>query len=77
MEFLRAAPAAAVVLEAEERGAWGEMGRRLAMGDAERQTAFSLPGRAFNGVPRRAAPADFQICTRQMTFPSSVALETF
>ncbi len=78
MEFLRAAPEAAAVLEAEELRAWGEMGRRLAMGDAETATAFFATGvEAFHHVPREARPLIFQICTRQMTLSSSVALETF
>ncbi|MBA3805599.1 MAG: hypothetical protein H0X14_07810, partial [Acidobacteria bacterium] len=78
MEFLRAAPEAAAVLEAEELRAWGEMGRRLAMGDAETAAAFFAAGvEAFNRVPQEARPLIFQICTRQMTLSSSVALETF
>jgi nitric oxide reductase NorD protein len=78
IEFLRAAPDAAAVLEPEELRAWGEMGRRLAMGDAETATAFFAAGvEAFQRVPREARPLIFQICTRQMTLSSSVALETF
>src|SRR5215210_4156320 len=78
MEFLRAAPEAAVVLEAEELRAWGEMGRRLAMGNAETATAFFASGvEPFNRVPRKARPLIFLICSRQMTLSSSVALETF
>lgn len=78
IEFLRAAPEAAAVLEAEELRAWGEMGRRLAMGDAETATAFFAAGvEAFNRVPREARPIIFQVCSRQMTLSSSVAIETF
>ncbi|HEX8143333.1 MAG TPA: VWA domain-containing protein [Pyrinomonadaceae bacterium] len=78
MEFLRAAPEAASVLEAEELRAWGEMGRRLAMGDAETAIAFFASGVEPLGlVPREARPLIFQICTRQMTLSSSVAVETF
>jgi hypothetical protein len=78
IEFLRAAPEAAIVLESEELRAWGEMGRRLAMGDAETATAFFAAGvEAFQRVPREARPLIFQICTRQMTLSSSVAMETF
>src|SRR5919206_4236024 len=44
IEFLRAAPEAARILEAEELRAWGEMGRRLAMGDAETGVAFFASG---------------------------------
>lgn len=78
MEFLRAAPRAASVLEADELRAWGEMGRRLAMGDAETAIAFFAAGvEAMDRVPGEARPLIFQICTRQMTLSSSVAMETF
>src|SRR5688572_15881048 len=78
IEFLRDTPAAARVLEAEELRAWGEMGRRLAMGDVE--TAFSCFNAGvydLSNVAREARPLIFQICSRQMTLSSSVALETF
>src|ERR1051325_6092754 len=78
MEFLRAAPGAASVLEADELRAWGEIGRRLAMGDAETAIAFYASGvEAMGRVPGEARPLIFQICTRQMTLSSSVAVETF
>ena len=78
MEFLRAVPAAARILEAAELRAWGEMGRRLAMGDVETGVAFFATGvEDFNGVPAEARPLIFQVCGRQMTLSSSVALETF
>src|SRR5690242_19116185 len=44
IEFLRAAPAASRVLEAAELQAWGEMGRRLAMGDVETAITFFNAG---------------------------------
>src|ERR671912_1039109 len=44
VEFLRAAPDAGRVLDAEELRAWGEMGRRLAMADAETGAAFFAAG---------------------------------
>jgi nitric oxide reductase NorD protein len=78
IEFLRAVPLAARVLEGEELRAWGEMGRRLAMGDVETGVAFFTSGvDDFLGVPREARPLIFQVCTRQMTLSSSVANETF
>src|SRR6185436_7353658 len=40
IEFLRAAPAAAQVLQPAELRSWGEMGRRLAMADYESAVAF-------------------------------------
>jgi hypothetical protein len=78
IEFLRAVPLAARVLGAEELRAWGEMGRRLAMGDVETGVAFFISGvEDFEGVPKEARPLIFQVCTRQMTLSSSVANETF
>jgi nitric oxide reductase NorD protein len=78
IEFLRAAPEAARVLEAGELRAWGEMGRRLAMGDVETAVSFFAAGvEDLSHVPREARPLIFQVCTRQMTLSSSVATETF
>ncbi|HEV2912628.1 MAG TPA: VWA domain-containing protein [Pyrinomonadaceae bacterium] len=78
VEFLRAVPEAAKVLEAEELRAWGEMGRRLAMGDAETGVAFFASGvEALGRVPRAVRALVFQVCARQMTLSSSVATETF
>src|ERR687885_2160518 len=44
VDFLRAVPEAARVLDAEELRAWGELGRRLVMADAETGTAFITSG---------------------------------
>jgi hypothetical protein len=78
MEFLRAAPEAARVLEAAELRAWGEIGRRLAMGDVETAVSFFVAGvEELREVPAEARPLIFQICSRQMTLSSSVAVETF
>ena len=78
MEFLRAAPEAARLLDAEELRAWGEMGRRLTMGDVETGAAFFASGvEELSHVPREARSLLFQVCTRQMTLSSSIALETF
>jgi hypothetical protein len=78
MEFLRAAPDAARVLEAAELKAWGELGRRLAMGDVETAVAFYAAGvEDLKLVPPEARPLILQICARQMTLSSSVAVETF
>src|SRR4030081_2856282 len=40
IEFLRAAPGAAQVLEPPELRAWGELGRRLAMSEVENGVSF-------------------------------------
>jgi hypothetical protein len=78
IEFLRAAPKASRVLEEAELRAWGEMGRRLAMGDVETAVSFFNAGvEALADVPQEARPLIFQVCSRQMTLSSAVALETF
>src|SRR5919202_1082236 len=78
MEFLRAVPESSRVLEAEELRAWGEMGRRLAMGDTETAVSFFAAGvEEFGQIPRTARPLVFQTCTRQMTLSSYVATTTF
>ncbi len=78
IEFLRAAPRAAHVIEAADLRAWGEMGRRLAMGDVETAVSFFNAGVGeLADVPPEARPLVFQVCSRQMTLSSAVALETF
>jgi nitric oxide reductase NorD protein len=78
VEFLRAVPEASRVLETEELRAWGELGRRLAMADAETAVSFFAAGvEEFARIPAAARPLVFQICTRQMTLSSSVATTTF
>ncbi len=44
IEFLRAAPAAAHILQPAELRSWGEMGRRLAMADYESAASFFAEG---------------------------------
>src|SRR5438105_15806153 len=44
IEFLRAAPGVAQVLEPTELRAWGELGRRLTMGDVEDGVSFFTSG---------------------------------
>src|SRR5215216_2119148 len=67
IEFLRAAPAAAHVLQPAELRAWGEMGRRLAMADYESAVQFFDEGvEPLHAVPAELRPAIFVLCTRQM-----------
>jgi len=78
IEFLRAAPGAAQALEPTELRAWGELGRRLTMGDVENGVSFFAAGtEAFAGVPPGARPFVFQVCARQMILSASTAAETF
>jgi nitric oxide reductase NorD protein len=78
IEFLRAVPGAAQVLEAAELRAWGELGRRLTMVEVEDGVSFYLAGVTdFNNVPPAARPFVFQVCSRQMTLSAKTAAETF
>ncbi len=79
IEFLRAAPEATRTLKtAELLRAWGEMGRRLAMSDAETATTFFSAGvEDLACVPDEARSLIFQICAHQITLSSQTALQTF
>ena len=78
IEFLRAAPEAAATLEAAELHSWGELGRRLAMGDAETAISFFVAGvKDLQDLPPELRPLIFQVCLRQITLSSVVAAETF
>src|SRR5258707_1331285 len=78
IEFLRATPAAAEVLEAAELRSWGDLGRRLALGDAENAISFFAEGVArLKDIPASVHPLVFQLCSRQITLSSQIAIETF
>src|SRR5688500_582917 len=77
IEVLRAAPAAAHVLQAAELRSWGEMGRRLAMSDYETAVSFFVAGvEELQTVPPELLPAVFTLCTRQMTLSTTIGRET-
>ena len=77
IEYLRAAPAAAEVLQPAELRAWGEMGRRLAMSDVETAITFFAEGvSGLKDVPEKVRPSLFQLCSRQITLSSSIAVDT-
>ncbi|MDQ3489976.1 MAG: VWA domain-containing protein [Acidobacteriota bacterium] len=77
-EFVEAVPKAAIILSADDLRNWAEMGRRLAMGNAETGARFFAAGvDELAKIPKRARPYVFQICTRQLVLSSSIALETF
>jgi nitric oxide reductase NorD protein len=78
IEFLRAVPEVARILEAAELRAWGELGRRLTMTDVECGVSFFIAGLGdFAKVPSRARPFVFQVCARQMILSPATAAETF
>ncbi len=77
-EFVEAVPRAAKILSADDLRHWAEMGRRLAMGNADLGAKFFAEGvEDLRIVPEKARPLVFQICTRQLVLSSSIALETF
>ncbi len=77
-EFVESVPKAARILEAEDLRAWAEMGKRLAMANADLGVTFFTDGvDDFKKIPKKARSLVFQICTRQLVLSSSIALETF
>lgn len=77
VEFLRAAPAAAEVLTAADLRSWGDLGRRLAMSEVETAITFYAEGVAeLKAIPVSVHPLLFQLCSRQVTLSSAVAVET-
>ena len=77
-EFVEAVPKAAKILSPGDLRLWGELGRRLAMGNADTGARFFAEGVAGLKKVTPAARSDvFQICTRQLVLSSSIALETF
>lgn len=77
-DFVEAVPRAAKVLSSEDLRLWGELGRRLAMGNVETGSMFfSEAATSMERVPEIARSYALQICTRQLVLSSSTALETF
>jgi nitric oxide reductase NorD protein len=77
IEFLRAAPAAAQVLQPVELRAWGEMGRRLAMADYESAAAFFSAGvESLRTVSPELRGPIFVLCTRQMVLSTAIGRDT-
>ena len=78
IEFLRAVPDAARILEPAELRAWAEMGRRLTMSEVEEGVSFFAAGVGdFERVPPSARPFVLQVCSRQMILSATTAVETF
>jgi hypothetical protein len=77
-EFLREVPQAAGVLTATELREWGELGRRLALGDVETAVSFFTAGVAQLQTLSAATRASlFQLCSRQLGLSIPIAIETF
>ena len=77
IEFLRAAPGAAQVLQPAELRSWGEMGRRLAMADYESAAGFFGEGvESLKAISPELYPDIFVLCTRQMVLSTAIGRET-
>src|SRR5215211_19518 len=77
IEFLRAAPSAAQLLQPTELRSWGEMGRRLAMADYESAAAFFGEGvESLATIAPKLRPDVFVLCTRQMVLSTVIGRET-
>ncbi|MGD9563969.1 MAG: nitric oxide reductase activation protein NorD [Pyrinomonadaceae bacterium] len=75
--FVEAVPRAARILSADDIRNWGEMGRRLAMGNAQLGTDYFARGvEGLAAVPEEARSYIFKISTRQLALSSSVSVET-
>lgn len=78
IEFLRDAPAAADVLRPAELRSWGEMGRRLALGDYDAAINFFADGvEPLRSVPVKVQASIFELCLRQLLLSTSIGLQTF
>ncbi|HXH69434.1 MAG TPA: VWA domain-containing protein [Pyrinomonadaceae bacterium] len=77
-EFVEAVSKAAKILSADDIRNWAEMGRRLAMTNADSGANFFIGGvNDLKKVPEKARPLVFQICTRQLVLSGSISVETF
>ena len=77
IEFLRAAPPAAEVLQATELRSWGELGRRLAMSDVETAITFFAEGvGGLKDIPASILLLAFQLSSRQIALSTSIAIDT-
>jgi nitric oxide reductase NorD protein len=78
IEFLRAAPGAAGILQAGELRSWGELGRRLAMSDVETAITFFTEGvGSLKDLPNTVRASLFLLCSRQITLSTSIGIDTF
>jgi len=77
-EFVESVPKASKILSADDLRAWAEMGRKIAMANADLGVAFFSKGvSGLREIPAKSRSFIFQICTRQLILSSSIAFETF
>lgn len=76
-DFVEAVPKAAKSLSADDLRAWGELGRRIAMGSADAGSQYFSAGASdLAKVPATGRDDLLKICMRQLVLSSSTALET-
>ena len=77
-EFVEAVPRAGKILTESNLRDWGELGRKVAMADAELGVEFFARGVApLRGMNAASRSHLFGVCRRQLILSSSIALETF
>lgn len=77
-EFVETVPKAARLLTVDGLLAWGEFGRKIAMGNADAGAEFFAHGvDVLRKIPAELRTDALEICKRQLVLSSSAALETF
>ncbi|MFV0387282.1 MAG: nitric oxide reductase activation protein NorD [Pyrinomonadaceae bacterium] len=77
-EFVEAVPKASKLLSAEDLRAWGELGRKIAMADADLASEFFRNGIAdLRRFPPKARSMVFTLSSRQLILSNSIAIDTF
>jgi hypothetical protein len=77
-EFVETVPMASRLLTVDGLLAWGEFGRKLAMGNADAGAEFFAHGvDVLRKIPAELRTDALEICKRQLVLSSSTALETF
>lgn len=77
-EFVESVPTASRLLTVEGLLAWGEFGRKLAMGNADAGAEFFADGvEVLRKIPAELRTDSLEICKRQLVLSGSAALETF
>lgn len=77
-EFVESVPRAAKWMSADDLRSWGELGRRLAMGNADAGADFFATSvDVVRRIPEGSRHDAFQICTRQLVLSSSIAVASF
>ena len=78
IEFLRDTPAAAEILRPGELRSWGEMGRRLALGDYDAAVSFFAAGvEPLRNLPVQVQSSIFELSLRQLLLSTLIGLRTF